>query len=165
MSRRSPWTADAVDAFLAAAVHTRLEVAWHLLAAVGLRVGEILALRWADVDATTGLINVRHAVVGVPYAALAVPDSATGERVVDARPVLDVLDRHHRRQAAARTEWDAEYRDEGLVVCRADGRPLHPRNLHRAFGCAAADASLPGLRLSDLCRRSRRIESPVGSRS
>jgi integrase len=165
MRRRSPWAADTVDAFLAATAHSQLEAAWHLLAVIGLGVGEVLALRWADVDPTTGLIHVRHAVVGVPYAALAAPDWANGERVVDARPVLDVLDRHYRRQAAARTEWDVEYRDDGLVVCREDGRPLHPRDLHRAFGCADADTGLPGLRLSDLCRRRRRIESLVESRS
>lgn len=31
----------------------------------------------------------------------------------------------------SRSAWGAEYRDEGLVVCREDGHPLHPRDLHR----------------------------------
>lgn len=102
MSRRA---ASAVDAFPLAVSGFRLEVAWHLLAVAGLRVGEALALRWADVDATAGLIYVRHAVFGVPYAALAVPRSIAGSRVVEAGPVLDVLSRHHRRQEAGRSEW------------------------------------------------------------
>lgn len=142
--------ASAGDAFLLAASGSQLEVAWHLVAVAGLRVGEVLALRWADVDATAGLINVRHAVFGVPYAALAVPRAVTGERVVDGVPVLDVLSRHHRRQEARRSEWGADYHDESLVVCRADGRPLHPRDLHRAFELAVADAGLPAIGLSDL---------------
>ncbi len=163
MRRRSLWGGDAVEAFLSTGAHSRLEIAWHLLAVAGLRVGEVLALRWADVDASTGLIHVRHAVVGVPYAALALPASASGERVVDAHPVFDALERHHRRQEAARSEWGAEYDDGGLVVCRADGRPIHPRDLHHAFTCSVREAGLPAIRLHDL-RRSWRLASPAKAR-
>lgn len=91
----------------------------------------------------------------VPYSALALPASTPRERVIDALHVLDVLDRHHRRQEVARSEWGSDYHDEGLVVCRVDGRPLHPRDLHRAFSQTIVDGGLPSLRLSDL-RRSQR---------
>lgn len=149
MRRSGAENGDAAEMFLASVEGTRLEVAWQLVA-LGLRVGEVLALRWADVDAATGRITVMRPVPGVPYSALAAPAFAPRERVVDGAAVLGLLDRHQRRQQAARSEWGSEYDDEGLVVCSENGRPLHPHDLHRAFSQAAIGAGLPVLRLSQL---------------
>lgn len=164
MSRRSRWTAADVEAFLDATVDSQLEAAWHLIAFAGLRVGEVLALRWADIDAAAGLLRVRHAVVGVPYSALAVPGSIAGERVVDALPAIDVLVDHHERQEAIRSEWGSEHRDDSLVVCREGGRPLHSRELHRAFARLICDAGLPEIQLPDLRRSGRRAASRTEAR-
>jgi integrase len=139
--------------FLAAAADTRLEAAWHLLAHTWMRVGEVLALRWADLDVRDGRINIPNAVVGVPYAALALPPTGTGARHIDAcADVMGALSRHHLRQLAERSEWGARYIDADLIVCREDGRPLHPRALHRAFGQRVAAAGLPAIALADLHR-------------
>lgn len=155
MRRRELWDTDELDAFLAASTDTRVEAAWHLLADAGMRVGEVLALRWADVDTGTGRINVRNAVVGVSYAVLAAPPTGPSVRAITASPeVMGTLRRHRWRQDAERAEWGGYYRDGDLVVCREDGRALHPRVLHRAFRHRVAAAGLPDLGLADL-RRSR----------
>jgi len=151
--RRGAWTADELGAFLEASADTRLEAAWHLLADAGMRVGEVLAVRWADVDAENGRINVGDAVVGVPYSVLVAPLAAPGARVIAASPdLLDALRRHRRRQDAERSEWDCHFRDADLIVCREDGRPLHPRALHQAFRRRIAATGMPVIALADLCR-------------
>lgn len=147
--RRAGPSERAAGSFLASVTESRLEAAWHLLA-LGLRVGEVLALRWANIDPAAGLITVRYAVAGVPYSALAVPPANRGERVIDALPALGALDRLQRRQQIARSEWGAEYCDHGFVVCRADGHALHPRDLRHAFSQATAEVGLPRLGLRDL---------------
>lgn len=155
VSRPELWTANELEAFLAVATNARLEAAWHLLATRGLRVREVLALQWTDVDSDAGRISVPNAVVGVPYTDLAVPCSSTASRALDARPVLDLLDRHHRRQEAERSEWGAFYRNADLVICCENGRPLHPRDLHRAFGQQVVTAGLRAIGLADLRRSGR----------
>lgn len=163
MRRASMRHGSDTETFLASSAHSRLEVAWHLLA-LGLRVGETLALRWSDVDVGGTAIHVTKAVPDTPYSALALPDPIQRERVIDAAPIVDVLGRHHRRQEAARSEWGPTYRDEGLVACRVDGCALHPRELNRAFTQAADDAGLPHLRISNLRRhRMLAVAGPLAS--
>src|SRR5829696_3824099 len=51
---------------LLAAVHeNRLDPAWLLLATLGMRRGELLGLRWVDVDLNEGHIATRHTLVTV----------------------------------------------------------------------------------------------------
>ena len=151
VKRQETRDADELGAFLSAFASTRLEVAWHLLVDAGMRIGEVPALRWADVDAESGRIDVRNAVVGVPYTALAVPPAWLGARVISASPgVQDALRRHRRRQDAERSEWGEHYRDADLVVCREDGGPLHPRALNRVL-------RHEGLGLADLRRQRTRF--------
>lgn len=143
MSRPNSWDTDHLDAFLAAVSDTRLEAAWHLLAFAPIRIRELLALRWADVDTFGGRISIRDAVAGVPYAALAVPPGHLATRSILLEPVLvTALDRHHERQQAERSEWGGCYSDNSLVVCRENGRPLYRRDLNRTFRQIAERAGL-----------------------
>lgn len=165
MRRRDPWTADEFGAFLAASADTHLEAAWELLAVAGMRVGEVLALRWADIDAGTGRINVRNAVVDVPYAVLAAPSTGPGARAIDVSPgVIGALSRHRRRQDAERSEWGDHHHHADLVICRENGRPLHPRALHRAFRQRADSMGLPGTPVADLRRSHGCVASQEGVR-
>jgi integrase len=145
------WTPGDTAQFLAAVRGTRLEAAWHLVAFGSLRVSELLALRWSDVDIDVPRLMIRDAVVGVPYSAIAPGPSSNRARTVDLVPDLaDQLARHLTRQETERSEWGGSYCDNGLVVCRENGSPLHPRTLSRAFDAAVMRSGLEPAPLSSV---------------
>lgn len=59
------WTAEQLGAFLNAVEGDRLAALFHLVAYRGLRRGEVLALRWADVDLDGGHLAVTRSRVQV----------------------------------------------------------------------------------------------------
>jgi integrase len=146
------WTAAEVGIFLASVREDRLYAAWLLLATLGLRRGELLGLRWPDVDLTSGRIAIRHTLVmvdGKPV--MAEPKTAKGRRSLTLAPqVLEALRVHRARQAAERLSWGADYTDSGLVVTTEDGRPMHPEWLSGLLVRQARRAGLPQIRLHDL---------------
>jgi integrase len=146
------WTAEQVGTFLASVRQDRLYAAWLLLATLGLRRGELLGLRWQDVDLANGRIAVRHTrvmVAGKP--AMAEPKTAKGRRSLTLAPeVLDALRAHRAQQAAERLSLGAGYTDSGLVITTEDGRPMHPETLSGLFVRQARRAGLPPIRLHDL---------------
>ncbi len=54
------WSAEELRLFLAHVADDRLSATWRLLATTGLRRGELLGLRWSDVDLDRGTIAVRQ---------------------------------------------------------------------------------------------------------
>jgi integrase len=146
------WSAEQVGTFLAAVREDRLYPAWLLLATLGIRRGELLGLRWADVDLNEGRIAIRHALVMVDgKPAMAEPKTAKGRRSLTLAPeVLDTLRAHRAHQAAEQLSWGADYPDSGLVVTTEDGRPMHPETLSGLFVRQARRAGLPAIRLHDL---------------
>jgi integrase len=136
------WLADLLPndaaAFLAAVNGTRLDAVWHLAASGKLRIAELLALRWTDIDWDGRSIGVRNAIVGVPYAALAPSPMAPQARVVGlSSDLAERLRAHCERQSVERSEWGAYYKDHDLVVCRQNGAPLHSRTLFDVFSDVA----------------------------
>ena len=146
------WTAEQVGIFLASVREDRLYAAWLLLATLGLRRGELLGLRWADVDLNGGRIAIRHTLVMVDgKPAMAEPKTAKGRRSLTLAPeVLDSLRVHHAHQVAERLSQGTDYSDSGLVITAEDGRPMHPETLSGVFVRRAKRAGLPPIRLHDL---------------
>lgn len=128
-----------------------LEAAWHVTAMTGMRRGEVLGLRWQDIDFERRSIAVRQAVVSVAYEVIYSTPKNHRARVIDldARTLIQVA-RHRQRQAAVRDEWGSGYQDADLVFCKEDGSPLHPHSFSQAFERIVARSVLPRIRLHDI---------------
>ena len=103
--------------------------------ATGLRRGEVLALRWNDVDFDNQKIYVRQSLEqtrsGVSFKE---PKSARGRRPVDLPEfMLDELRRHREEQDRVKEVLEDGYQDQGLVFCQPEGRPITPNALTSAF--------------------------------
>lgn len=145
------WEPEELARFLDHVRGTRLEAGWRLAAMTGMRRGEVLGLRWSDVDLDRARISVRHAVVTVAYAVLESTPKTHQARVIDLDPdTVEQLRAHHRRQQIEREEWGSDYRDNDLVIAKENGEPLHPQSFSQAFGRLVRNAGLRQIRLHDL---------------
>ncbi|MFD4720029.1 tyrosine-type recombinase/integrase [Streptomyces sp. NPDC058423] len=146
----SPWTLDETLDFLAAARKDPLYAAFVLAIAMGLRRGEIVGLRWADVDLDKRVLYVRQQTQrrrGVLY------DDETKNRRRRALPLpamcVPPLRWHRMRQAAAKERAGERWQESGYVFTTRTGRPVEPRNVYRSFTRVADSAGLRVVRLHD----------------
>ena len=145
------WEPDELRVFLEAVTGHRLEAAWHVAAMTGMRRGEVLGLRWKDVDFDKARISVRRALVSVAYEIIISTPKNHQARVIDLdHGTVEQLDAHKLAQQQDRDEWGSEYRDQDLVFCRENGTPIHPQTFSQAFERLIAKTSLPRIRLHDL---------------
>lgn len=145
------WEPEELAAFLRSVEGTRLEAAWRLAAMTGMRRGEVLGLRWRDVDLDQSRIAVRNAIVTVAYEVLESTPKSHQARVIDLDPATTaVLRRHRERQDRERQNAKKDWNDLDLVVCAEDGSPIHPQSFSQAFERVVANTGLRKIRLHDL---------------
>jgi len=139
---------------LETAVGDPLEGLYVLALTTGMRQGELLALRWADVDLDAAAVQVRASVQRTEHGyALAETKTARSRRQVSlTRTAVDALRRHHVHQAAKRLLAGAGgWEDTDLVFPNEIGRLLDPSNLLRqSFYPLLQRADLPRVRFHDL---------------
>lgn len=152
------WNAAQLATFLAHTHTDRLSGAWWLLANTGMRRGEVLGLRWSDIDLDAGRLAIRRTLVttdverqGTPGYDWGTPKTAKGWRDVALDPATVAALRQHRaHQLHERLRLGQGYHDQDLVICQLDGQPLHPKRLSYYFEKAIKAADLPRIRLHDL---------------
>jgi integrase len=159
-----PWNAGQLAAFLAWSVkHSHSHAAWHMLAMTGMRRGELLALRWRDIDLDAGTVSIRRSagivrVKGQPAVITEGPTKTGKPRVIDLDPVTVLLLRALRRDRGSMVL--AYARDTALAFGDHEGRHRHPERFSCLFAetlarCArdqeaAGAAPVPAIRLHDL---------------
>ena len=135
-----PLTSEECAALLEAARDERLEALYVLAVHCGLREGELLALRWDDVDLDSAkpAIRVRRTLTrgedGRGWVVGASTKSGRGRRVRLTRRATAGLKDHRKRQLEERIRLAGLWRDSGLVFPNETGSLLNPSNLrNRSF--------------------------------
>jgi integrase len=147
------WDAAQLRRFLDHVQDDRLFALWRLAVTTGMRRGELVGLRWSDVNFARRHLTVtqqRAKGHGTVHA------GPTKTRKSRRRVALDIetveaLRAHRKQQDAKRESWGAAYQVHGLVFCMENGQPLHPdsitkRRIAKALGLPWA--KLHGLRHS-----------------
>jgi integrase len=118
-------------------------------ALTGLRLGELLAMRWKNVQWETCRYNVRERIYRGIFNT---PKSDASMRSVDLSPmVLESLRTHKAMQNEMKLRQGAAYENNSLVFCRDSGTPLiNPAGLRTLFVNALTDANCPIIRIHDL---------------
>ncbi|MFC6085808.1 site-specific integrase [Sphaerisporangium aureirubrum] len=141
-----PWSVEEARAFLESA-RTRddpMYPAYVLVLVLGLRLGEALGLRWADVDLTNtemtigwqlqrvaGKLLHRQTKTDASDATLPFPEIVTAALRARQRA-------HEKAREAAGESWQ----ETGLVFTTASGRPVEPSNFRRSFAGACDKAKV-----------------------
>jgi len=129
-----------------------LEFVFIVALSTGLRRGEVLGLRWQDVDLPGRALFVRQTVQRVHgELQLFPPKTHRSTRPIPLSEVtLSALLAQRARQVEDRLLVGVAWEDHGLVFASHLGTPLEPRNVNRRFGTARAAAGLEWVRLHDL---------------
>ncbi|MBB3084717.1 tyrosine-type recombinase/integrase [Geodermatophilus sabuli] len=134
-----------VGELLRAAEGSRYAGLFAFLVHTGLRRGEALALRWADVDFANNLLRVRGTLARIDGELLVTePKTAKSKRFVPlSEPAGQLLHDQQIAQAEERRLAGSAWRQTGFVFTTEFGEPCEPRNAFRALRVAAARAGLP----------------------
>ena len=131
----------------------RFEPLYVLAITTGLRRGELLGLRWEDVDLERGTLRVGRSLVR-EEGRHTVGETKTrrGRRQVNLTPrTVNALKAHRKRQLEERMRLAETYKDRGLVFSTSVGTPVNPENLvNRSFKPLLKKAGLPEIRFHNL---------------
>lgn len=135
----------------------RLEALYVLALHTGMRIGEVLAINWADVDVDldAATVQVRRTLTrgedGRGYVVGASTKSGKGRLVRLTPRAVEALKRHRARQAGEKLKAGGLYRDQDLVFAGEGGNPINPSNLRNwSFKPLLERAGLPRITFHDL---------------
>ena len=131
----------------------RLEGLLTLALATGMRKGEMLSLRWQDIDLYKGSLHIHRTVSYVAGRGFVEgePKTARSRRTI-ALPdfVVEALKRHRTLQLETRLQAGPAWVDNNLVFCNPHGEFIHPMTLFRHFTKLLREVGLPHMRFHDL---------------
>lgn len=150
-----PLSAEETRRFLETARGDGLEALYVLAVTTGMRRGELLGLKWADVDLEGGAVSIRRTLMRTDNGkrvALGEPKTKKSRRTVRLTPeARRVLREHLSRQLREIEILGDGYGDEGLVFTTQKGTPINPSNLRqRSLAPLLRKAGLPPIRFHDL---------------
>ena len=119
----------------------------------GMRQGELLGLKWENVDLAANAIRVRHTLLRTKgRVILGEPKTKKSRRTVRLTGAASrALEEHLERQLKVMERLGDLYRDQGLVFTTEVGTPINPSNLRKwSFAPLLQKAGLPRSRFHDL---------------
>ncbi|MEH7108786.1 tyrosine-type recombinase/integrase [Bacillus sp. JJ1764] len=145
------WNKDEVNHFLRAAKEDRNFVLFHLAIMAGMRQGELLGLRWKDVDLEKGLIRMSQTLSHDWKQFLEGAKTKSSIRTIQIpKPTTKLLKKQKVHISKEKLEMGQDYEDHDLVICTKLGTPLNPANVRRTFKRLLSQAEVKSIRFHDL---------------
>ncbi len=135
------WSPEQAREFLAWHEGDRLYPVWVFMLSTGLRIGELVWLRWSDVDWDGRRVHVQRFASTLGYeVAESKGKSTDAVRTIDIDDhLVEVLEQHRRLQLADLDELPA------IVFTKPDGEAYHPQGLSKLLGRVSVEIGLPRL--------------------
>jgi integrase len=157
---QTAWSAEQLATFLRHAAGHRYFSALWTSAFTGMRRGELLGLKWTDLDTADATVSINHALVDISYDVVETSDichqigasrgkTRSARRRIDLDPTtIEVLTAWRAWQTAERsaaglepTEW---------MFTDIHGEPIHPQAMSQTFDRIVRQTPVPRIRFHDL---------------
>ena len=148
----SPLSTSQAHTFLKTVRGDRFEALYILAVHCGLREGELLGLKWEDLDVEAETLSVRRTLSETKERGhiFEPPKNGKGRSIKLTRTATEALRTHRKRQSEERLRG-APWTDHGLVFPSSSGTTMNAKNLTaRGFKPILERAGLPNIRLHDL---------------
>lgn len=148
------WNTEQVKKFLQSARSSRFWMLFELALATGMRQGELLGLRWNDIDFKKQKLSIRHTLHWLKGGTfeLAPPKTQNSLRVIPLSPkLLSLLKKHKVQQDQERLAAGPAWNDHGFVFTNKLGNTLEHNNVYkRDFKPLVEKAGVPKIRFHGL---------------
>jgi len=144
---------EQIQQFLIAASGSSFEAVYYLALATGMREGELLGLKWSDIDWNKGVLFVQRQlqqISGQGYV-FSPPKTRSGRRKIKVGSVtLKQLEAHQERQTLEKAVAGERWQEHDLVFPTTLGTPLDHKRVRNEFKSILKQAGLPAIRFHDL---------------
>ncbi len=150
---------EQLQKLLATLAGHKWEALFSLALATGLRRGEILGLKWQDINFSTGKLQVRRILSRVPtkmenrvhvYVEAEPKTQKSRRNVAVASFVLILLREHRVHQLEAKLKAGPLWQENDYVFCTLHGTHLNPNHVVEELKKLLKQADLPDIRFHDL---------------
>jgi integrase len=153
-----PLTLEQVHKLLAVVEGHYMEALFKVALATGLRRGELMGLKWQDINFDTGVLQVRRILSRVPtkmpgkgYVEAEPKTQKSRRSIVIAPFALEALKLHRERQRGVKLKVGSAWQDHDYVFCTSIGTHLNPtRDMLGQLKSLLKKAGLPDIRFHDL---------------
>ena len=142
-----------VRTLLQAAQGNRLETLYWFAVTTGLRQGELIGLKWSDLDWNNKRLRIQRQVQRQKNKGLVFsePKTNAGRRIIVlGSSTIEKLREHYQRQPLERQFAGIYWVENDLIFPNSHGNPLEPSNLLKDFKNLLKIAGLPDIRFHDL---------------
>ena len=146
-------TGEQAIKLLEVAKGSRIEALLLVAFTTGMRKGELLALRWDDIDLEKGVLYVQRTVSRIPgrgYMESEPKTKSSRRRIVLPGVAIEALKGHYSNQEKARVKAGEKWNNWGIVFANKYGGFLRPDTVLDTFHQLLKDADLPTMRFHDL---------------
>ncbi|TKH05452.1 site-specific integrase [Peribacillus simplex] len=148
------WSLEHVNFFIRKAKNikrlTRCHIGFLLSIFTGMRQGEILGLRWKDIDFEAQIIFVRQTLTQNAEIKAGAKNEASVRSIYIPSKLVDELRIQRKLIIEEKLLLGSSYHDFDLVICTKSGKPMIPRNFRKEFYNLTEKIGLPKIRFHDL---------------
>ncbi|MFC0561959.1 site-specific integrase [Halalkalibacter alkalisediminis] len=148
------WTLEQVNDFLRKSKKvkrlTRCYIGFLLAIFTGMRQGEILGLRWKDINDEKQTIFIRQTLTQDAELKNGAKNTSSVRSIHIPDSLFLALKTHRKTIIEEKLQLGQEYNDFDLVLCTKNGKPIIPRNFRKEFYNLSEKVNLPKIRFHDL---------------